>query len=153
MAKITDMTFFALDHSPPMLAFAVRHIEKEGLADRVIPLVGDVHHLPFPDNSVDFMISRGSVLFWEDKPAAFGEIKRVLKKRGKSYIGCGMGSKELRDEIFEKMRQRDKNWDRNHQQRRSKQNAEELKQALTRGGITQFDIQEDDAGLWVYLER
>jgi len=141
-----------LDHSPPMLAFAVRHIEKEGLSNRVIPLAGDVHHLPFSDNSIDIMISRGSVLFWEDKPAAFGEIKRVLKKKGKSYIGCGMGSKELKDEIFEKMRQRDKNWDKNHQQRRSRQNTEELKLALTRAGITQFYIREDDAELWVTLE-
>lgn len=152
MAKITAMNFFALDYSPPMLAFAAKHIGKAGLAGRILPVVGDVHRLPFPDGSIDIMISRGSMLFWNDKPAAFREIGRVLKKNGKSYIGCGMGSTELKDEIFEKMRQQDKHWGRGFQDRQTKPVPDELKNALNAAGVRKYDITSGDAGLWIYIE-
>ncbi len=152
MAKMTDFNFIALDHSPPMVNFAKNHIKKENLSQRILPIVGDVHRLPFPNNCIDLMISRGSMGFWQDKPAAFREIQRVLKKDAKAYVGCGMGSSELRNEIFEKMRKIDKNWNTNHKDRNNKLDPDEFESALKQCGFKHFEILQNDSGFWVYIE-
>jgi len=54
------------------------NIEKERLTDRIIPVLGDAHDLPFKNEFVDFLISRGSYHCWEDKVRVFKEIYRVL---------------------------------------------------------------------------
>lgn len=153
MAGITDMKFIAIDHSPPMLIHAQKNIDKQGLADRITTMPGDVHELPVEDNSVDLVISRGSVLFWQDKPKAFAEIKRVLKPGAAGHIGCGMGSKALKEDIFDKMRQIDNNWDKNHQDRKNQQSPQILEQAAEQAGFSNHTVTRDDAGIWVFVNK
>lgn len=92
VAKITDLKVYALDISEPAIELAKQYIVKEGLTNRIIPIVGDVHKMPFEDNSVELVVSRGSLPFWNDKAKAFSEIKRILKPKGIACIGCGFGS-------------------------------------------------------------
>jgi ubiquinone/menaquinone biosynthesis C-methylase UbiE len=114
LASITDLKIIALDIEPDMAEIATANIAEAGLGRRVLPLVSDVHNIPFKDDHFDLIVSRGSVFFWDDRPGALRELDRVLKPGGVIYCGGGMGSKEIRREAeqiimthdqFEEMRQ------------------------------------------------
>jgi SAM-dependent methyltransferase len=47
---------------------------------------GNAEHLPLPDASIDVVTSNGVLNLVPDKPAAFGEIARVLKPGGRLQI-------------------------------------------------------------------
>lgn len=47
---------------------------------------GDVHSLNFEDNSVDLVVSHGSIHHWKDAPCAFHEIYRILKPNALAYL-------------------------------------------------------------------
>jgi ubiquinone/menaquinone biosynthesis C-methylase UbiE len=153
LAKLTDLEFIALDHSPPMLIHAEENIKANRLSGRIQTMEGDVHSLPLDSGSVDIVISRGSVLFWENKTKAFSEIKRVLKKEGKSFIGCGMGSKSLKEKVFEAMRKIDADWDKSHRDRNTEQAPHILEQAAEAAGFPQYKATQDDAGIWIFLNN
>ena len=48
--------------------------------------------MPFPDDTVDLVVSRGSIFFWDDPAKGLSEVARVLRPGGKAYIGGGAGS-------------------------------------------------------------
>lgn len=52
----------------------------------------DVSRLPFADSMFDFVTAVETIYFWPDLPAAFQEIKRVLKPKGTWMIVCDMWS-------------------------------------------------------------
>jgi ubiquinone/menaquinone biosynthesis C-methylase UbiE len=47
---------------------------------------GNAEHIPLPDASIDVVTSNGVLNLVPDKPAAFGEIARVLKPGGRLQI-------------------------------------------------------------------
>ena len=51
----------------------------------------------------DLIVSRGSMPFWDDQPAAFKNLYNLLAPGGVGYVGGGMGSSELRRSIAAKM--------------------------------------------------
>ncbi len=51
----------------------------------------NVENIPLKEKSVDLIISRGSIFFWENFDKAFREIYRVLKEDGFLLIGGGYG--------------------------------------------------------------
>ncbi|KAF0846983.1 class I SAM-dependent methyltransferase [Nocardia caishijiensis] len=70
-----DLTLHGLDLSPHMIDIA-RH----NLTDHRTELtVGDVTDLPYPDASIDLIVSSLSMHEWPDLTAAFSEIHRVLR--------------------------------------------------------------------------
>ncbi|MHB8899924.1 MAG: class I SAM-dependent methyltransferase, partial [Thermoguttaceae bacterium] len=64
----------------------------KGLEDRLAAVVGVAEALPLPDNSVELVVSRGSIFFWDDPAKGLREVNRVLRPGGKAYIGGGAGS-------------------------------------------------------------
>ncbi len=92
LAKITNLKIYALDVDPEAIAIAQRNIARAGLKEKIEPVLANVEKMPFPDNSVDLVVSRGSFIFWQDKVQAFKEIKRILKPGGVAFVGGGMGN-------------------------------------------------------------
>jgi ubiquinone/menaquinone biosynthesis C-methylase UbiE len=82
MAEITDLNFVVLDKMEEMRAIAAENIIKAGFEKRMKAIAADIQEIPLDDNSIDIVISRGSVFFWEDKSKAFREIYRVLAPGG-----------------------------------------------------------------------
>ena len=153
IAKITNLKVYALDISKDMLKLTEKYIKEEGLEGKIIPILGDVHNMPFEDNFADLIISRGSMFFWNDKIKAFKEIYRVLKPGGMAYIGGGFGNRELREKIFAEMRRRNPNWDNEVKSRMKNHNKEILEDILNKAGILNYNIIDDDSGLWILIKK
>ncbi len=111
IARITSLEVWLADISPEMLAYAQQNIMNRKLDRQVHTVWADVHQLPFADESIDLVVSRGSVFFWDDLHRAFSEIYRVLKPNGMTYIGGGFGSEKLKRDIERKMRELDEKWE------------------------------------------
>ncbi len=69
-------------------------------------IVADVQSVPLSDESVDLIISRGSIRFWEDQLKSLVELRRLLKSGGIMYVGGGRGSVDFQKERSQK----DPNW-------------------------------------------
>ena len=89
LAKLTAMRCYAVDINPWAMRLLGYFVDEAGLTGRVIPVEGDWQHLPFRSNYADFIFSRGTIPFIEDKVEAVRETYRVLKPGGVAYIGHG----------------------------------------------------------------
>ncbi|MGK5534090.1 class I SAM-dependent methyltransferase [Streptomyces sp. URMC 129] len=81
-----DLALTGIDVSPGMVEVGRRAARDRGLGDRVDLRVGDVAALPFPDGSVDVVVSTLSMHHWPDLGAAAGELARVLRPGGQFLI-------------------------------------------------------------------
>jgi ubiquinone/menaquinone biosynthesis C-methylase UbiE len=75
-----------IDLSPEMLAQAAARAEGSGVGDRVDYRPGDAQSIPFPDGSLDLVISTFSLHHWSAPVAVFDEIARVLRPGGAFVI-------------------------------------------------------------------
>jgi len=148
LSKMTELKVILLDKSYDMLLIADRNIVYENLDDRVISLMGDVHNIPLSDNTIDLVISRGSMVYWRDKERAFKEILRVMSVGGSAYIGGGFGNIELGKKINIKMREIDINWDKNIRNKIEKTDID-YGEILKKLKVKNYEIIKDDANMWV----
>jgi ubiquinone/menaquinone biosynthesis C-methylase UbiE len=72
----------AYDLSESMLAAVLKAAAERGL-NNVVARQGYVEHLPFEDDSFDFVFSRYSAHHWHDFPAALREARRVVRPGGR----------------------------------------------------------------------
>ena len=91
IARITDLDVTGVDIEPEVLDLASRYADECGLSHRVDWVCADVHALPFPSDSFDLVVSRGSMPFWRDHAQALKEVLRVLEPEGVAFIGGGSG--------------------------------------------------------------
>ncbi|HNS51254.1 MAG TPA: methyltransferase domain-containing protein [Anaerolineae bacterium] len=75
-----------IDLSPEMLAQAAARAEGAGMGDRVDFWPGDAQSIPFPDGSLDLVVSTLSLHHWSAPVAAFDEIARVMRPGGAFVI-------------------------------------------------------------------
>ena len=71
------------DFSPAMLEIA-RSLEVDGVEWHE----GDAASLPFSDSEFDVLLCQQGMQFMPDKPAAAGEMARVLRPGGRAAISC-----------------------------------------------------------------
>lgn len=157
LARITDLQIVSLDRECEMTRLAEKNIAEAQLAHRITAVTADVCRVPFDDGYFDLVVSRGSVFFWDDRPAGLRELYRVLKPGGVIYCGGGMGSEAIHreaseiimtDERFRDMRDF---W----QQRRSrlgKENEIAFAQDLNQAGL-KGNVLRDGGGIWIEIIR
>ena len=83
---LPEVNIIAADISDEMLERAKDQLSSPDIADRIRYQQGDIHSLPFEDNSLDFVVSTLSLHHWADPSRAFREIHRVLKPNGKFLV-------------------------------------------------------------------
>ncbi|WP_292364743.1 MULTISPECIES: class I SAM-dependent methyltransferase [unclassified Methanoculleus] len=152
LAQASDLAVTLLDSSPEMIAVAGGNVREAGLSGRVALLSGDVHDIPLPDRSVDLAVSRGSLFFWEDLPRAFSEIHRVLAPGGKTYVGGGFGTAELRDAIAATMERANPEWRSFRDRNLGTDNRERVAGILADLGF-RHRLVSDDSGFWIVMEK
>lgn len=157
LAKITDLKIYAMDIKEEMLEIAAKNIAEEGLNDKIIPIMGDVHQMPFDGQFANLIVSRGSLPFWKDLPAAFSEIYRVLKPGGAAYIGGGFGSRRLKEtirkELENKKYETKKDSSDDFRITPPKLDIDSLEIAVKKAQINSYLIIKDDSGLWVSIKK
>jgi ubiquinone/menaquinone biosynthesis C-methylase UbiE len=156
LAKITDLKIYAMDISDDMCRKAQENIYEAGLYSRIIPLRGDVQNIPFKDNSVDLVVSRGSMPFWQDLASSFKEINRVLKHEGVGYVGGGFGSSKMKQKIEKTMNKNKRNKEIDLKERYNppkKISPKDLENAIHKANISNYDVINDDSGLWVTIRK
>ena len=153
LARISELETILFDESQDMLNLAQGYIGESRLESRVRTLQGDVHDIPLADESINLVVSRGSMFFWENRVQAFREIYRVLAIGGAAMIGGGFGNAELLREIEVKMLKEDPEWKEKRQQRIGQSKVEEYRQELEQAGISSFKITRDEAGLWIIISK
>ena len=92
LIEATGTPVTMLDPDAEAMAKGLRIAREKGLADQLFAVIGVAEDLPFPDNSVDLVVSRGSIFFWDDPVKGLQEVRRVLRPGGKAYVGGGAGS-------------------------------------------------------------
>jgi ubiquinone/menaquinone biosynthesis C-methylase UbiE len=75
-----------IDLSEKLLADARSLAHQSGMEDRVDFRLGNVEQLPFPDQSLDLVISTASLHHWSEPVKVLDEIGRVLKPGGAFYL-------------------------------------------------------------------
>ena len=158
LAGITDLDFIFLDISKDALEMAEAHIAEDGLHNRAKTLLADVHSIPLADGSVNLVISRGSMPFWEDHATAFREAYRVLAPGGTAYMGTGRGSPEIYADIKEKMSRLGMKWperpwsnDTLGEDNARRHFHKDYKAILKTTGIPAYNVAKGDDGMWIRL--
>ena len=92
LIEATGNPVVMLDPKREAMAEGLEIAREKGLEDRLSAVVGVAEEMPFLDNSIDLVVSRGSIFFWDDPVKGLQEVYRVLRPGGKAYIGGGAGS-------------------------------------------------------------
>jgi ubiquinone/menaquinone biosynthesis C-methylase UbiE len=87
LAKRSKFKVIGLDIDPGARRFFEERMREEGLSDRVSFVEGDAQKLPFPDDSADVIVSRGTLVFIPDIAKCLREVRRVLKPTGVAFLG------------------------------------------------------------------
>jgi ubiquinone/menaquinone biosynthesis C-methylase UbiE len=154
LARMTSLKIFGLDYSREILALGRKELSSQGMINRIDLIEGDIHHIPMRSESADLLISRGSLGFWKEQAVAFQEIHRVLKPGGMGYIGGGLGSKELAEEINREMEKRENGWKgRPKKSMSGKKQRERVRKDLESAGFREYDILRDDSGFWISFKK
>ena len=150
LSRHTKLKIYALEKEKAIYEVARMNIEKEGLSDKIIPVLGDAHNLPFDSDFADFIISRGSYHCWKDKARVFKEIYRVLKKGGIGFVGGGFG-RYVTDEEFKRMKfLRDRSL---REDAKVYSSPDILKEVIHKANISNFRIIYDKTGFWAEIKK
>jgi len=84
---VPGYNLYGVDFSVEMLRFALKYSQKFNFAASLS--VADVRYLPYPDETFDWAISIATyhhIEGREERQAALGELRRVLKPGGEAFI-------------------------------------------------------------------
>jgi ubiquinone/menaquinone biosynthesis C-methylase UbiE len=150
LCRHPKLRIYALEKERAIYEVACMNIEKEGLTDKIIPVLGDAHDLPFENEFADFIISRGAYHCWRDKVYVFKEIYRVLKKGGIGFVGGGFG-RYVTDEELNRMKSlRDRSL---KEDVKAYSSPDKLREVINKADISNFRIIHDKAGLWAEIKK
>lgn len=152
LAKLTDCSMIGLDAVAEILDMAKENVVNNGLPlERFRFVEADVAAMPFEDNSIGLVISRGSIPFWPDHVAAFREIYRVMEPGGVGFIGCGFS----RYQPIEEVRAMRPKWSAEGEKdtRNDWKQPGFLPDVLKKAGVEGGTVHADDYGVWVEIHK
>jgi SAM-dependent methyltransferase len=167
LIEATGNPVVMLDPNGEAMTEGLRIAREKKLEDRLSAVVGRAEAMPFPDNTVDLVVSRGSIFFWDYPAKGLKEVYRVLRPGGKAYIGGGAGSGYPKWAVEKLIQQRkDKiQGDEAEKGRRfvELRSPEQMKQWAKEAGLHEFEVMGEGAissqdertgqGVWLLFEK
>jgi len=153
LAQITELDFSLLDSSPEMMEIALKNVSVHGLESRMHTILADVHDIPLENGTVDLVVSRGSVFFWEDQERAFSEIHRVLSPGGKAYVGGGFGCAKLRERIEAELGRRNRERGNASGRNAGREAGGAFVNFIRRVEVPCYEMKKDESGFWIYFAK
>lgn len=154
LMDITNLNVTFLDNNKCALEIAEKRSKDLKVEDRTDIVLGDAQEIPLEDESINLIISRGSLWFWEDKKKSFNEIYRVLMHEGIAYIGNGFGDEKTKKQIYEKMTEiNGEDWGNRRKKFTQGNDAEFFSGILNEIGIKSYRIKDDEEGLWIIIRK
>lgn len=149
LIEATGNPVVMLDPNVEAMTKGLAIAREKGLGDRLFAVVGVAEDMPFPDSSVDLVVSRGAIFFFDDPVKGLQEVRRVLRPGGKAYIGGGAGSgypQEAAEKLIrsrkEKMKGKEADkWKRFVELRRP----EQMKKWAEDAGLPEFEVMGEGA--------
>ena len=86
LAKLGKYTIVGLDISKTFVEIAQKNASKAGVGAAIEFRQGDAAHMPFDDETFDFIISTAAFKNFADPVGALREMQRVLRAHGKAVI-------------------------------------------------------------------
>jgi ubiquinone/menaquinone biosynthesis C-methylase UbiE len=151
VAQASDLRVVIVDPLLECIELACQNIADHRLADRVTAELGQAEALPFPEGSVDLVVSRGSIYFWESQRQGLREIFRALRPGGWAFVGGGFGTRELRDEILAEKAD-DGEWNKARKERGNKHPPEHFRAMLAELSIDGV-VDSGDEGMWIVFRK
>ena len=148
--KAPALSVLLYDKSEAMLRIASRDNPDPS---RIETMKGMVEKLPFDDNSVDLVVSRGSVFFWDDQAAGINETYRVLRPGGAACIGGGFGTEDLLNRIIEIMAVEDPGWNEWRTRRTGLPQEKRFDLLLKKSAVPRYRIEHEEAGTWIKFRK
>lgn len=148
LAKRSNLEVYALEKAPAMFELGKENIEKAKLTDRIRPVLGDAHEMPFSNDFADLIVSRGSYHFWTEKGVVFKEICRILRPGGAAFIGGGFGSGHSKKDLERMTKLRDQSLGDDAKYYYS---ASKMEDALQAANIARYKVLFDETGLWAVI--
>ncbi|MCD6415296.1 MAG: class I SAM-dependent methyltransferase [Planctomycetes bacterium] len=92
LSELSNSLIVLVDPNAEAVGEGLDEARDRGLWPRVVGVIARAESIPLPDSSVDMVVSRGSIFFWDDPPAGLSEVYRVLRPGCRAMIGGGFGS-------------------------------------------------------------
>jgi ubiquinone/menaquinone biosynthesis C-methylase UbiE len=151
-AKHFEGELLLLDSNSYALELAEKRID-EADRRRIKTICGDVHAMPLAPDSVDLILSRGAMWFW-DKEQSLREIWRILAPGGTAIIGGGYGTAELKQAIYRKMSERNgEDWTISRKKTTEGASPEDYALVLDQIGLTPYEEIHEESGDWLILRK
>ncbi len=151
LCRHSKLKLYALEKEKAISEIARINIEKEQMTNRITPVLGDAHNLPFENEFADFIISRGSYHCWDDKVHVFKEIYRVLKKGGIAFVGGGFGRYITYEELKRVKSLRDRSL--GEKGVKAYGSPDKLREILDHANITDYRIIFSETDLWAEMKK
>ncbi len=151
LSKLSHLRIIAVDSSQDACRLSKHYVNLENLPIEMVS--ADVENLPIKSSSIDLVVSRGSVFFWDNLKAAFSEIYRVLRIGGVAYIGGGFGSKELKEYVERRMKAIKPSWHSEKSRKTTRLSFGKLDKTMQTLKINSYHFVDNDTGTWILMKK
>lgn len=145
-----------IDASADMIDLVQQGIDTHQLQHRCHAVCSDVSSIEVAPQSVDLIISRGSVFFWEQPEHSFRQLYQILKPGGWMYIGGGFGNQQILNQViasFKELGEETQFRQRIHRNL-GDTSRQKLTDSLEKAGIDDYSVRHSDAiGLWFVVHK
>jgi ubiquinone/menaquinone biosynthesis C-methylase UbiE len=153
LAKLTQLEVLLLDVDKKALIGSLKNAEHFKVKGRVSAIRADVHNLPFKSNSINLIVSRGSIPFWKDHVKAFREIYDALVGGGRAFIGGGL-TRNLPENVRRELGYRIRQFFNSPRGRQyPPPESWKLDEWLRKAGVAKFEVIQGDPGRWVKITK
>jgi len=157
LAQQSRSTVLLVDPNARALGAGLDRARESGLAGRVMAIAAVAESIPLPDGSVDLVVSRGSIFFWNDPPRGLREAHRVLRPGARAMIGGGFGTRYPQWAFKEFFRRLHRGIDARGEEARRRwdhpRRPEWLAEQARAAGIETSLLQPTPPGLWLLFQK